>query len=368
MIQYNRINWVILMIEERIARLRHFLREHKADGIIILQPENLRYFSGFTGGEGALVLSDTKAELWTDSRYTEQAAAQSGAWYDVKNHYGALSACIHDSLAALGLQVVVYEENFLTHYMFEKIADSLGECTFEGRDITILRAIKEPAELEATRKASDIADRALKDLIPYIKPGVTEKELAARLESNMLLLGSEEKSFTTIVASGKRSAMPHGTASTKVVEAGDFITFDFGAVWNGYHSDMTRTFVVGKATQEQKDFYHLVLEGQLLGLQTIKAGVSCPEVDAVVREYFAKHDMAQYFTHALGHGTGLEIHEQPVLSPRSTGTLKEHMIVTDEPGLYIEGKYGVRIEDSVIVTADGCEILTKTPKDLMELV
>lgn len=162
--------------------------------------------------------------------------------------------------------------------------------------------------------------------------------------------------------------MPHGTASPKVIEVGDFVTFDFGAVWDGYHSDMTRTIVVGKATQEQKDFYNLVLEGQLLGLSVIKAGVSCPEVDATVRDFFAKHNMAQYFTHALGHGTGLQIHEQPVLSPRSTGTLKEHMIVTDEPGLYIEGKYGVRIEDSVVVTAEGCEILNKTPKDLIELV
>mgnify|MGYP000402555735 CR=1 FL=1 len=318
------------MIEQRIARLRAFLQEHDADGVIIVQPENLRYFSAFTGGEGALVIGLDQAVLWTDSRYTEQAANQSGAWY-------------------------------------ENISDG-ALCGFLPCDLTSLRAVKEPYELKATRKASNIADRAFADLLPYIKPGVTEKELAARLESNMLLLGSEEKSFTTIVASGKRSAMPHGTASPKVVEAGDFVTFDFGAVWEGYHSDITRTVVVGKASQAQKDFYNLILEGQKLGVSLIKAGVSRREVDFAVRNYFARYHVSQYFTHSLGHGTGLEIHEQPVLSPRSTGVLEENMIVTVEPGLYIEGKFGVRIEDSVAVTANGCEILTKTPKDLMELL
>lgn len=355
------------MIEQRIARLRAFLQEHDADGVIIVQPENLRYFSAFTGGEGALVIGLDQAVLWTDSRYTEQAANQSGAWYDIKNHHNALSASIRSSLNDMEIGVAAYEENFLTHFMYENISDG-ALCGFLPCDLTSLRAVKEPYELKATRKASNIADRAFADLLPYIKPGVTEKELAARLESNMLLLGSEEKSFTTIVASGKRSAMPHGTASPKVVEAGDFVTFDFGAVWEGYHSDITRTVVVGKASQAQKDFYNLILEGQELGVSLIKAGVSRREVDFAVRNYFARYHVSQYFTHSLGHGTGLEIHEQPVLSPRSTGVLEENMIVTVEPGLYIEGKFGVRIEDSVAVTANGCEILTKTPKDLMELL
>ena len=355
------------MIEQRIARLRTFLQEHDADGVIIVQPENLRYFSAFTGGEGALVIGLDQAVLWTDSRYTEQAANQSGTWYDIKNHNGALSDSIRSSLTDMDIGVAAYEENFLTHFMYENISDG-ALCGFLPCDLTSLRAVKEPYELKATRKASNIADRAFAELLPYIKPGVTEKELAARLESNMLLLGSEEKSFTTIVASGKRSAMPHGTASPKVIEDGDFVTFDFGAVWEGYHSDITRTVVVGKASQAQKDFYNLILEGQKLGVSLIKAGVSRREVDYAVRNYFARYHVSQYFTHSLGHGTGLEIHAQPVLSPKSAGVLEENMIVTVEPGLYIEGKFGVRIEDSVAVTANGCEILTKTPKDLMELL
>lgn len=355
------------MIEQRIARLRAFLQEHDADGVIIVQPENLRYFSAFTGGEGALVIGLDQAVLWTDSRYTEQAANQSGTWYDIKNHHNALSSSIRSSLNDMEIGVAGYEENFLTHFMYENISDG-ALCGFLPCDLTSLRAVKEPCELKATRKASNIADRAFADLLSYIKPGVTEKELAARLESNMLLLGSEEKSFTTIVASGRRSAMPHGTASPKVIEAGNFVTFDFGAVWEGYHSDITRTVVVGKASQAQKDFYNLILEGQKLGVSLVKAGVSRREVDFAVRNYFARYHVSQYFTHSLGHGTGLEIHEQPVLSPKSTGVLEENMIVTVEPGLYIEGKFGVRIEDSVAVTANGCEILTKTPKELMELL
>lgn len=355
------------MIEQRIADLRAFLEAHDADGAIIVQPENLRYFSGFTGGEGALVIGLDKAVLWTDSRYTEQAVQQSGSWYDIENHQGALARSIRQSLTDMDLGVAAYEENFMTHYLYEAIADG-ALCGFLPCDMTGLRAVKESYELEATRKASQIADQAFSDLLPYIKPGVTEKEMAARLESNMLLLGSEEKSFTTIVASGKRSAMPHGTASPKVIEKGDFVTFDFGAVWDGYHSDITRTVVVGKATQAQKDFYNLILEGQKMGVSLVKAGSSCRAIDYAVRNYFAGYHVSQYFTHSLGHGTGLEIHEQPVLSPRSTGVLQENMIVTVEPGLYIEGKFGVRIENSVAVTADGCEILTKTPKELMELL
>lgn len=163
------------MIEERIARLRQFLREHTADGIVILQPENLRYFSGFTGGEGALVLTASMATLWTDSRYTEQAAGESGIWYAVKNHEGHLAQSIHDNIVDTHAQVVLYEAPYLTHAMYEQIVADLDDISFEGADITILRAIKEPRELEATRKASDIADRAFAELMADIRPGVTEK-------------------------------------------------------------------------------------------------------------------------------------------------------------------------------------------------
>ena len=354
------------MIEKRLSRLREFMLGHCVDGVILLRPENLRYFSGFTGGEGALFVTADTAELWTDSRYTEQAQQQSGSAYAVRNHQGRLFPCLGKSAMAQEVQVLAYEQDSLLHRDYEQFEQN-SECAFEGVDVTPLRAQKDEAELDATRRASIIADQAFAQVLPYIRPGVTERDISSRLESAMLLLGSEEKSFYTIVASGVRSSMPHGAASSKIIEKGDFITFDFGAVCDGYHSDMTRTIVVGKASREQRDFYSLVLEAQELGVASIRAGVSCREVDRLVRNFFSSRYVNQYFTHALGHGTGLEVHEAPILALRATGPLKENMIVTVEPGLYIEGKYGVRIEDSVAVTAAGCEILTKTSKELMEL-
>ncbi|WP_441561426.1 M24 family metallopeptidase [Colibacter massiliensis] len=353
------------MIDERIRALRRFLKERHVESVLLLQPENLRYFSGFTGGEGALVVTPEEAVLWTDLRYTEQAVQECDPSVRIENHGGRLPLAAAGLLAE-GAGVVGYEKNYMTHAFYEALAQE--ELSFEGLSVTALRAVKEPYELEATRKASAIADKAFADVLAYIEPGVTERELAARLESNMLLGGAEGKSFDTIVASGKRSAMPHGTATDKVVEKGDFITFDFGALWDGYHSDMTRTVVVGKASNEQKKVYELVLEAQLLGAEAVKAGVVCSEVDGIVRKFFEDRECAQYFTHALGHGTGLEIHEEPLLSPRAQGVLQENMIVTVEPGLYKQGLYGVRIEDSLIVTKTGHEIVTKTSKELMELL
>lgn len=354
------------MTMERIAALRRFLQNHTLDSVIMLQPENLKYFSGFTGGEGALVLTPSRVILWTDSRYIEQAVDECTEKITVMNHGGRLAFSAVSVLIEDGAGAVGYERDFMTHSFFESMAQE-DELYFEAVSLQELRAVKETYEIEATRRASRIADMAFAELLPHIRPGVTERQLAALLESKMLLAGSEEKSFDTIVASGKRSAMPHGTATDKPVENGDFITFDFGAVCDGYHSDMTRTVVCGKASEEQKRFYDLVLQSQLIGVDAVKSGASCYETDAAVRQFFAKHGVDKYFTHALGHGTGLEIHEQPVLSPRSQGVLKENMIVTVEPGLYIEGKYGVRIEDSLVVTAEGCEILTTTSKELTEL-
>lgn len=355
------------MTKERIEALRGFLKNRALASAVLLQPENLRYFSGFTGGEGVLVVTPDRVVLWTDLRYTEQAAQECGHTVQVVNHAGHPAAAAAATLAEDDVGAAAYEADYMPHTFFERLAET-GECCFEGVSLQGIRAVKEPYEVEATRKAGRIAAAAFADLLAYIKPGVTERELAARLESNMLLAGSEEKAFDTIVASGRRSAMPHGTATDKAIAAGEFITFDFGAVCDGYHSDMTRTVVVGRADDEQKRFYNLVLEGQRLGIDAVKAGAVCSEVDGVVRRFFEKHEKAQYFTHALGHGTGLEIHEQPVLSPRSQSVLKKNMIVTVEPGLYIEGKYGVRIEDSLVVTAEGCEILTGASKELMELV
>lgn len=355
------------MVQENVTRLRAYMQSIQATAVLLLQPENILYFSGFTGGEGALVVTATRAELWTDARYLEQAAQQAGLLYEIKNHQGKLASCIARTLTAEQVATVAYEPQGLTYFMYEALAQETTS-SFVPADVVSLRAVKQQAEIAYTRRACAIADKAFAQTVAELHAGMTEREVATMLESKMLLLGSEEKSFTTIVASGTRSAMPHGTATDKVIEVGDFVTFDFGAVCHGYHSDMTRTLVMGRASTEQKEWYALVQEGQRLGVALLHVGASCRDIDAQVRAFFAQHGVERYFTHSLGHGTGLEIHEAPVLSPRSTETLKENMIVTVEPGLYIEGKYGVRIEDSLAITATGCELLTQTSKELMELV
>lgn len=221
------------MTMERIAALRRFLQNHTLDSVIMLQPENLKYFSGFTGGEGALVLTPSRVILWTDSRYIEQAVDECTEKITVMNHGGRLAFSAVSVLIEDGAGAVGYERDFMTHSFFESMAQE-DELYFEAVSLQELRAVKETYEIEATRRASRIADMAFAELLPHIRPGVTERQLAALLESKMLLAGSEEKSFDTIVASGKRSSMPHGTATDKLVENGDFITFDFGAVCDGY--------------------------------------------------------------------------------------------------------------------------------------
>ena len=204
-------------------------------------------------------------------------------------------------------------------------------------------------------------------MLPQLRVGMTENEARIILETEMLQRGSREPSFATIVASGYRSSMPHGVASDKVMERGDFVTFDFGAMYNGYHSDMTRTIVLGKATDLQKKLYSVVLEAQMRGVAGVKAGVSGKEIDTICREYIQEQGYGSYFGHGTGHGVGLDIHELPVASPRSNDILASNMVVTVEPGIYLPGEMGLRIEDTVIVTEEGCEILSQTPKELIEL-
>ncbi len=196
---------------------------------------------------------------------------------------------------------------------------------------------------------------------------MTENDARIILESEMLKRGSEEPSFATIVASGNRSSMPHGVASDKIIDAGDFITFDFGAVYKGFHSDMTRTVVMGPASEQQKNLYSIVLEAQKRGVAAVRAGITGKELDAVCRDYIRERGYTKEFNHGTGHGVGLEIHEEPVANAKSDTVFSENMIITVEPGIYLSGEIGLRIEDSVIVKADGCELLTHSPKELIEI-
>ncbi|QDR80817.1 M24 family metallopeptidase [Sporomusa termitida] len=355
------------MIQQRLATLYELMIKHRLDGIIVTKPENRQYFSGFTGSAGMLVISRTQApRLLTDFRYVEQAKQQA-ALYQIVRH----GAVIYDSLAAavkeLELTRIGFESDFITWEIYQKLANCLSEQKLSPVKLDGLRIVKDQTELAFLTKAVEIADSAFNQILPMIKPGITELDIALELEYRMRRLGAEKPAFATIVASGVRSALPHGRASDKIIEAGDFITIDFGAVFAGYHSDMTRTVVAGTADARQREIYKLVLTAQLTGINAVKAGKTGREVDQAAREVIARAGYSDYFGHGLGHGVGLFIHEEPRLSPTGDIKLAAGMVVSVEPGIYLPGWGGVRIEDLVVVSADGCKILTASSKDLIEL-
>lgn len=343
------------------------MEEKDLSAIIINKPENRRYFSGFTGTSGFLLISKDKSFLITDFRYVEQAAKQAAGYEIIKhgnNPNETLNALIKDN----HFKNIGFESDHVTVANYRLLAEIIGENYLLPVNIDILRAVKDFYELKLINQAVKIADAAFTHILSFIKPGLCEQDIALELEYKMRQLGAEKSAFDTIVASGFRGALPHGVASSKEIKIGDFITMDFGAVYQGYHSDITRTICVGKASERQRQIYDIVLKSQLAGLNAIKAGIGCKAVDAAARNIIVEQHYGEYFGHGLGHGVGLAIHEEPRLSPSNNdGVLSENMIVTVEPGIYIPGWGGVRIEDTVVVTAQHVEILTKSSKQLIEL-
>ena len=356
------------MIERRLEAIRALLEEQGLDAVVVTKYVNLHYFSGFRGDDTTLVISKDKAALITDNRYTEQAGQQAPLFEIVEQQEGLLSKTA-EVVKSFGCQKVAFEGNALIYDDFQKLTELLTGVEFTtALHLDKLREIKDKEEISYIRRACQIADKAFEEVLTYIKPGVTELAVAARLENAMRENGSEKPSFTTIVASGLRGSLPHGTATDKVIEAGELVTMDFGAMYQGYCSDITRTICVGEASDRQRFIYNKVLEAQKMALGLIKPGASGKAVDLAVREALDKDDLGKYFGHGLGHSLGLEIHESPRLSRKSTcESLQPGMLVTDEPGVYIPGWGGLRIEDTVLVTESGSEALTCANKDFIEI-
>lgn len=356
------------MYKDRLIRLREYLREQGLNGIVVSKLENLHYFSGFTGDDSMLVIGMNTAQLVTDFRYVEQAAKEAPDFQVKKQEKGLLKR-VAEVINEDGLSRVGFEGGSLCYDWHRKIAGQLHEVDF-SRSVRLddLRQIKSEEELACIRRAMEIGDEAFEYILTYIRPGISELDVAAALENCMRQKGSQRPSFDTIVASGKRGSLPHGTATEKLINVGEFVTMDYGAVYKGYHSDMTRTVCMGRADEKQRHVYSTVLKAQELGVSLVQPGASGKEVDRLVRQQIAEAGYGRYFGHGLGHSVGLEIHEEPRLSPSSTcEALAEYMLVTVEPGIYIPDWGGVRIEDTVAVREDGCEILTHSPKGLIEL-
>lgn len=345
------------------SRIKKLFEISNNEAFFITSPENLYYFSGFTGGEGALFISPDEKLLFTDSRYTVQAKLEAEDFeiFDVAET--PLMKFLKGKREPIG-----FEDGFCTFSEFLRMKKQAPEVTLvpATEDIRCIRMIKTDAEIALIEKAAEIADDAFSYILPRIQAGKTEKEIALDLEFFMRKNGAEGTSFETISASGVRSSMPHGVASDKVLETGDFLTLDFGCKYKGYCSDMTRTVVLGKASEKQKEIYGTVLSAQLAAMEKICAGVKTKDVDEIARNLI-NEKYKGCFGHGLGHSLGLEVHEKPSLSPKSEDVLEENMLMTVEPGIYIDGFGGVRIEDLVVVKKDGYKNLVHSPKELIEL-
>lgn len=348
-------------------RLSSWLQRQGLAAVLVTNRTNVRYFSGFAGTAGVLVVGTDERKLFVDSRYVEQAKKMAPAFEIVQSRGNPLEAAA-DFLQSQSWLSIGFEEESLTVAEYRRLQLKVAADRWRPVQLEPLRTIKTAAELDKIAVAATIADGALAKLLPLIRPGATEKELAASLEYEMRKLGSEKPSFETILASGPRSALPHGAASDRRLERGDFIVIDFGATYEGYRSDITRTVCVGQASERQRTIYATVLAAQLAGLSAVRSGALCRDVDKAGRQVIEAAGLGAQFGHGLGHGVGLDIHESPRLSPMAgEAVLAAGMVVTVEPGVYLPDWGGVRIEDLVAVTETGCRILSQTPKALLEL-
>ena len=353
---------------EKINKLQKFLK-NSLEAILIYSPENRRYFTDFPSTDGYLLVTKNDAVFFTDSRYIEAAQKKATCRAQLVTR---VSVEIKDYIKENNILKIYTERERLTVSMADFLKTVFLPCRVTPskrleKKIDEIRMVKATEEIENIKIAQGIAEDAFSHILGFIKPGVTEKQIALELDFYMLSHGAEALSFETIAVSGKKTSMPHGVPDENVVQAGDFVTLDFGAVYKGYHSDMTRTVAVGQVSPEQKKVYEIVLQAQLKSLEVLKSGVSCKEADAAARDIIKNAGYGEYFGHGTGHGVGVEIHELPNLSPRSEHTLKVGNVVTVEPGIYLPNKFGVRIEDMAVITAQGYENLTKAPKELIIL-
>lgn len=349
----------------KLAKLRAEIDTAGIQAFMITRPENRRYISGFTGSAGTLVVTQTSAYLLTDFRYIEQAQAQAPAFQVVRIGEPGQDA-LHDLLVADGINSLGFEQDYVTYAEYERLKQRLTtELVPQSGIVEKLRQVKTEGEIAHMQRATQIAEAAFEQILPEIKVGRTELEIALDLEIAMRRLGAEGLAFSIIAASGPRSSLPHGRATERVLQAGDFLTLDFGAISGGYCSDMTRTVVLGQPSEKQLEIYNIVLQAQLQAQAAVRPGLQGKEVDQVARDIIAAAGYGDFFGHGLGHGVGLQVHEGPRAGKTSEDILQPGMVVTIEPGIYIPDFGGVRIEDMVLVTETGHQNFNSSSKELI---
>ena len=349
----------------RIEKIQNELAKKELDAVVLFSEPNVHYASQFAFTDGAVAVTRTRAVLLTDSRYIEAARAEAK---DVECRLFDAQHPFYDELkeALDGCGRIGAEEDRLAHARWEALGQKLGHDLLNAEAVLAdLRAVKDAVEIAAITAAQRIAEQAFEEMLGFIRPGVTEREIAAELTYRMMRLGGEGNSFDPITITGANTSKPHGVPGKAVVREGDFVTMDFGTIVNGYHSDMTRTVAVGHATEEMRLVYDTVLKAQLAGIALMNTAHTGAEVHEAAAKVIADAGYGQYFGHGFGHSVGLEIHEAPGAHPRNKELLPAGAVVTAEPGIYLPGKFGVRIEDMVQIAEGEGVNLTKAPKELI---
>lgn len=355
------------MLKNRVAAARQLLERFEIDAILVSDLKDVRYLTGFSGSEGLLLLSDAAVTLLVDSRYTLQAKNETTGCTVVE--FREKQTALETLVAEQGISSLGVQAERVTVSFYNELGKRLPSVRFVpmGGDVAMLRVVKDPLELVSLEKVARIASDSLLAVLQTIKSGDTEKDISLRLEFAMRTAGADDKSFDTIVASGERGALPHAKASGKMIAPGELITIDFGALLDGYNSDETVTIAFGDPDETQRKVYQVVKDAHDKAIDAVRPGVRLKDLDSVAREHISREGYGDYFGHGLGHGVGLDIHEKPVVSFRSEDVVREGMVFTIEPGIYLPGWGGIRIEDLVVATPDGCRLLSRVPKDLMIL-
>ena len=355
--------------EGRLGRLRQVMAQRKLDALLITHLSNVRYICGFTGSSGALVVVSGAPTFFTDGRYADQAdmEVQSGKVRIVRK--SALAAAAEWLGAKARLRRIGIEAAHLTITERAVLAGALGRGRLIDAPPLVekLRQIKDVDEIARIRAACQLGSELFDRVKTVLRPGVSEAEVAGEVEFTARKRGAEQMAFPTIIAGGKRAALPHGRASTAAIPSRGFVVCDFGVILAGYCSDMTRTVHVARPLSKARRVYNAVREAQQAALEAVRPGATAGEVDRAARNILKKKSLVKYFTHSTGHGVGLEIHESPRIAAGQKEALQTGMVITIEPGAYLRGEWGVRIEDTVVVTETGCEILTACSKDLITI-
>ncbi|MDI6693332.1 MAG: Xaa-Pro peptidase family protein [Anaerosomatales bacterium] len=361
------------MVERRLAALRRILSDDEIPAMLVTGVSNMRYLTGFDGVfddgiNAACLVTSEHARFYTDARYSEAArAAAEGTPWTVRQTSGSMYVDICRELQSEGVAQLALESS-VPYGRFKFISEQfVGSVRVTDGLVEGIRQVKEAAEIERIQEAARLTDAAFEHILGYVRAGLTEREVALELEFWMRKNGSEGVAFAPIVASGPNSSRPHATVSDRVIQSGDFLKLDFGACVDGYRADMTRTIVVGRADERQQEVYAAVLAANQAGLAAVRGGVAARDVDAAARNVLVERGFGEQFTHGVGHGVGLDIHELPTLNAESRDQLRTGAVVTIEPGVYLEGAFGVRIEDLVVVEEAGCRVLTRSPKELIQL-